>query len=210
MTPEPPAPTPRRKRRYLRWLGVLLLAYFAYAGWKAYDYRAAVEEAKALGWTVEFGTAFDHIKRDWRAALRMETWTQIRRVLEIDGEKGFTGHESLVLRLNPQSISIYNSPLPLNLSFLKHLADLRILEIQSFPEITDANMDQIQELTLLRGLFISDCPRLTHLNPLIGLKKLEWLELWYLPLIPKSDIQAFHATHPNTIIRVNHEPVSFP
>ncbi len=202
MTPEPPAPTPRLKRRYLRWLGVLLLGYFAYAGWKAYDYRAAVKEAEALGWTITNTSPFDDIKKHWRAAFRGETWTQIQRNLEINGPKGFTGHESLLLRLNPQALAIFHCHDPLNFSTLKHLPDLRILMIEDAAAMTDENMDEIQELTNLIGLYFGNCPRLTHLNPFIGLKKLEGLRLWDNPPIPQKDIKAFEAAHPDTIVEI--------
>ncbi len=198
MTPEPPTPTPRRKRRYLRWLGVLLLGYFAYAGWKAYDYRAAVKEAQALWWSVITSSPLDDIKEDWHAAFRMNTWTKTRRTLHIVHQQGLTGHESLILRLNPQAIHILTYQSPLNFSLLKHLPDLRHLSIERSPEMTDANMDQIAELTELKALFIIECPRLTHLNPFIGLKKLEEMFVLGSPLVPAKDIEAFKAAHPNT------------
>ncbi len=127
MTPEPPAPTPRRKRRYLRWLGVLILACFAYGQWKAYDYRAAVKEAQALGWFFNNTTPFDRIREDWHAAITMKTWTYPRRTLLIIKSQEFIGHESLLLRLNLQEIGIIECRGPLNLSLLKHLPDLRRL-----------------------------------------------------------------------------------
>ncbi len=203
MTPEPPAPTPRRKRRFLRWLGVLLLGYFAYAAWKEYDYRAAVKEAQALGWQVRTSSPFEYIKKDWHAAITLETWMQARRTLEIEGQQDFFSQQHLILRLNPQQIGITKHHGPLDLSVLKHLPDLRLLQIMNCPEMTDANMDQIQELTTLRMLIIVSCPRLTHVNLFSRLEKLEWLRLWDVPFIPQSDIDAFKAAHPNTHLDTN-------
>ena len=204
MTPEPPTPTPRRKRRYLRWLGVLLLACLAYGQWKAYDFRAAVNEAEALGWRVDNYSPIDDIKEDWHSAFRMRTWTKPRRKLLLIGKNGLIGHESLLLRLNPQAIHFQTYQSPLNLSLLKQLTDLRGLGIHGCSQMTDANMDQIQDLTELRALYIVRCARLTHLNPLIGLKKLEVLFLLENPKFPEKDIEAFKAAHPDT--NVTHLP----
>jgi len=202
MTPEPPTPTPRRKRRFLRWLGVLLLGYFAYAAWKEYDYRAAVKEAEALGWEVYKDVPPRGTKRDRFANIRMETWTQTHCSLLIYSLQSFIGHESLLVRLNPQDIFILTCPGPLNLSALKDLPALRVLMIHDFPEMTDANMDQIQELTNLKELAVTGWPRLTRLNPLIELKKLEYLGLDGVPLIPQKDIDAFKAAHPGTKVDI--------
>ena len=70
--------------------------------------------------------------------------------------------------------------------------------IEKSLEMTDANMDQIAELTDLKALFIMECPNLTHLNPFIGLKKLETLGVWGVPSIPHKDFEAFKAAHPDT------------
>ena len=198
MTPEPPAPTPRRKRRYLLWLGVLLLACFAYGQWKAYDYRAAVKEAQALGWQITDTSPFDDIKLDWHAAMDMKTWTNTRRHLVISGYQDVIGHESLLLRLNPEGIQVAFYSRPLNLLVLKRLSDLRWLSLFLYPELTNEHMDQIQELTQLKELEIVGAGRFTRLNPLIGLKKLKSLSLSDVPGIPDGDIEAFKAAHPNT------------
>ncbi len=210
MTPEPPAPTPRRKRRYLRWLGVLLLGCFAYGQWKAYDYRAAVKEAQALGWMIDDYSSFDDIKEDWHAAFRMETWTRIQRSLQIQELHGYTSHQSLLLRLNPQFIIIFKAGSPFSLASLKDLPDLRGLTIENSREMTDANMDQIEALTELRTLQFVDCPRLTHLNRFIRLKKLELLTLWSNQSIPMRDIEAFKAAHPNTAVDLFNIPPANP
>ena len=202
MTPEPPTPTPRRKRRYLRWLGVLLFACLAYGQWKAYDFRAAVNEAEALGWRVDNYSPIDDIKEDWHSAFRMRTWTKPRRNLLLIGKNGLIGHESLLLRLNPQAIHFHTYQSPLNLSLLKQLTVLRRLMIQKSLEMTDANMDQIAELTDLKALIIMECPSLTRLNPFIGLKKLEKMFVSQSPLIPKADIEAFKAAHPNAEVEI--------
>ena len=203
MTPEPPTPTPRRTRRFFLWLGVLLLVFSAWRGWKEYDYRAAVKEAKALGWYIENSSPFDDIKKDWHAAIRLKTWRDPRRGLAIKHTDVLTGHESLILRLNPQGIEISHCPTPRDFSFLKHLPDLRYLSITNLLEMTDANMDQIEELTELKNLHLYNCPRLTHLNPFIKLVKLKGLTLLEAPLIPKKDIEAFKAAHPNTNVFTN-------
>ena len=204
MTPEPPTPTPRRKRRYLRWLGVFLLVCFAYGGWKAYDYRAAVKEAEALGWEMNVYSPLNDIKEDWHAAFRRTTWTKTRRNLWVTGAQGLTGRETLLLRLNPQHITIFFGESRIDTSMLKSLSDLRGLGIHGCSQMTDANMDQIQELSNLKELAIGRCPRLTHLNPLIGLKKLEVLFLLDNPKFPEKDIEAFKAAHPDT--NVTHLP----
>ena len=202
MTPEPPTPTPRRTRRFFLWLGVLLLVFSAWRGWKEYDYRAAVKEAKALGWRFTETSPLDDIKKDWHAAFRMETWAKSRRSLWIGDTNGFNGHDALVLRLNPQEIFADDCLKSVNLSYLKHLPDLRILMIRNFPEMTDANMDQMGELTELRALILADCPRLTHLNPFIKLKKLNRLIGTNMPLIPTKDIDAVQAAHPDTKVAI--------
>ena len=47
MTTDPP---PRRKWHFTRWLIVFIVAVFGWSGWRAYAFRSALAEAKALGW----------------------------------------------------------------------------------------------------------------------------------------------------------------
>ena len=80
---------------------------------------------------------------------------------------------------------------------------MRFLAIRNASEMTNADMDPIEELTELTGLQFSNCGRLTHLNPFIGLKKLVVLKIGPLSPFPKKDIEAFKAAHPDTIVDYN-------
>ena len=65
---------PRRNWHFTRWLIVLIVAMLGWSGWRAYAFRSALSQAKALGWEVGYFDPVETIRRDWKAAFKKETW----------------------------------------------------------------------------------------------------------------------------------------
>ena len=81
MTTDPPPP--RRKWHLQRWLLLLAAGFLAYGGWTQYAFRAALKEARALGWAVYYTDPYEVIRADWKAAFRKATW--LDGVTHVDG-----------------------------------------------------------------------------------------------------------------------------
>src|SRR5437868_249810 len=112
MTPD--AATPSRRSRWRRWrIGWLLLAAMfavcAYGAWRQYDFRAAIQEAQALGWVWTYDDPMEAIRKDWKAAFRKATWTHGNRDLHIPSAAEFDSHPRLLPRLAPRSLSIFRT-----------------------------------------------------------------------------------------------------
>ena len=67
-------PPPRRKWHFTRWLIVLIVAVFGWGGWRAYAFRSALSQAKALGWWVEHTDPVETIRKNWKSAFEKATW----------------------------------------------------------------------------------------------------------------------------------------
>ena len=46
----------------------------AWSEWRAYAFRSALSQAKALGWKVEYTDPVEEIRTNWKAAFKKETW----------------------------------------------------------------------------------------------------------------------------------------
>lgn len=119
MNEPPPAKHPllRLLRKPLFWALALFLAVCGYQAWRVHDYRAAVDEAKRLGFEWEAEETFDLIRRDWRAALLKETRGPHERVLRIEPSLDPRGvfdlgrYRDLIHRLRPTQLFFSGSQL---------------------------------------------------------------------------------------------------
>ena len=176
MQPEAPAQKPRRYRHLVRWIFIGILAILGWCGWKAYDFRRAIEEARGLGWKWSYNDPFARIKENWKNGFRKETWKSTSRDLGISRDNKFEGHSDLVRRLNPTQISIENTFLGRDLSELKGLSDLTKLWLYKCPNL--ANIDALKDMKDLSDLKISEAPVLLSIDALKDLKTLERLDLF--------------------------------
>lgn len=187
----PPAKHPllRLLRKPFFWALALFLAVCGYQAWRVHDYRAAVDEAKRLGFEWEAEETFDLIRRDWRAALRKETWGTHERVLRIGSPFDnlgptidFSPNRNLLQRLRPTGLLIYQCE---NVDALNGLHSLQRLSLQNCPTLQ--NLDALKGLTGLQELELADCPALQNLDALKDLTRLQELYLWRCPKLQNLD-----------------------
>ncbi len=144
MSFESPAPKPARRIHCVRWLLLAFALLSAWASWRVYDGRQAVNEVKALGWYWESNEPMDAIRDDWKAAFRKETWLDAGRALIVPTAADFDSHRSLVGRLRPTVLQVDNSKAWEDLSSVRDLTGLR-------------NVDGLKGLSALQWLDLSGC-----------------------------------------------------
>jgi hypothetical protein len=88
------------------WIFAFVLGVLAWAGWREYDYRAAVREAQSLGWKWKSDEPFAKIRADWRSAFRKETWER-NSMLDVMPPGDLAAHGKLIRRLNPTSLNFW-------------------------------------------------------------------------------------------------------
>ena len=171
VTHEPPA-TPRRLRLGW-WFLAILLAVCAWLGWREYDYRCAVREAEAAGWSWESHEPFDLIIADWHAALQKATWTDRYRQLDLLPGSDLAQARSLIDRLRPTRLRA-SFCINADIDAIKHLTGLQQLWLP-YNELN--NVDGLKGLTGLRELNLSHCSALHNTDVLRGLTGLQRLDL---------------------------------
>ena len=199
-----------RRRRLLRacgWLVVPLLIASAWSGWREYDHRAAVREARAAGFEWREVTPSAVIRKDWRAAFRKETWGGSLRELDLGKVPTLTSVRPLLRRLRPtvlfahgckdadlqalnglsslQKVSLWYCPSLQNLDGTETLSALRNLDIFPCPALQ--NIDGLKGLTGLQSLVLQGCGSLQDLGALKGLTGLHTLALSRCPVLQNAD-----------------------
>ncbi|MCE9608760.1 MAG: hypothetical protein K8R23_00890 [Chthoniobacter sp.] len=153
-------------------LGVVVLATGGWSVWRAYDYRAAVREARAARFAFEESpTPFAAIRADWHAAFRRATWLEHKRELILPYGTDLAPLRPLLLRLDP--------------IFLQARAS--------------RNVDALRGLTRLRTLILGDA-EVKDLAPLAGLTHLQYLNLDRCTGLNAEAVAAFKAKHPAIIV----------
>lgn len=145
--------SPPRRRWHVGWwmLGFALVAC-AWAGWREYDFRAAIREAKAAGWQWETRDPVTLILADWRAVGRKETWTfHYRRVVHLPEGTNLAVARPLLARLRPTYLFAEGCPNP--------------------------DLNAFRGLPALQHLYINDCTALQNVDAFRGLSGLQWLDL---------------------------------
>ena len=187
----PTAPARRRWWRVLGWgMLVAAVAICGWSGWRAYDYRAAVREARAVGVHCVEITPWAAIRADWRAALRLATWTEHQRVLELPAGTDLAPLRPLLLRLDPTFLRAHECR---HLDALRGLTRMRVLEI-TLSEVKD--LAPLAGLAHLQSLYIGGCTGVADLAPLAGLAQLRVLHLHGCTGLGAGAVVAFKKSHP--------------
>ncbi len=163
-------PPPRRKWHFNRWLIVLILAMFGWSGWRAYAFRSALAEAKALGWEVENTRPLEEIRVDWMAAFSKATWLDGVTDIRIPTSEAFDQHLAIVHRLNPKALVIFDAATLRDLSALKPLTRLQTVSLKGCTRLT--NVDALKNLPALLWIELKGCAGLTNVDALKNLPAL--------------------------------------
>jgi hypothetical protein len=137
-------PPPRRNWHLARWFLVFAIATFGWSGWRAYAFRSALAEAKALGWFVEYTDPVEDISRNWQDAFKKRTWTDGVKVVSIPRSESFEQNLATIRRLNPSRLDIfYTARLP-HLSSFKGITRLRWLSLENCQGLTEESVGALQ------------------------------------------------------------------
>ncbi|MCE9609080.1 MAG: hypothetical protein K8R23_02515 [Chthoniobacter sp.] len=170
VAPLPPEVAPRG-----RWVGrgllLLALAACGWSGWREYDYRAAVREARAAGFVIMDPTALGVIRADWHAVLRLATWSAHERQLFLGEGADLAPLRPLLLRLDPTHLW---APRCRHLDGLHGLTRLRMLDLAG-SDVKD--LVPLAGFARLEQLYLSGCPGVADLAPLAGLAQMRRLDL---------------------------------
>ena len=163
---------PRRNWHFTRWLIVFIVAMFGWSGWRAYAFRTALAQAKALGWRVTYTGPVETIRTNWKAAFKNETWLDGVRDVVIPTSEAFEQHLAIVHRLNPTSLGISRAATLRDLSALKPLTRLQGITLFGCTRLT--NVDALKNLSALLVVNLGGCTGLTNVD---GLKDLSGLQM---------------------------------
>ena len=166
---------PRRKWHLNRWLIVAIIAMFGWGGWRAYAFRSALAEAKALGWTVRYADPVETIRADWKAAFNKATWPDGVRDVRIPTSEAFEQNLAIVHRLNPNSLGISSAATLRDLSSLKPLTRLQGISLSGCTGLT--NVDALKNLSALLVVNLAGCTGLTNVDALKDLSGLQMIAL---------------------------------
>ena len=169
------SPPPRRKWHFKRWFIVLSIAIFAWSGWRVYDKRSAIKEAEALGWNVLYTDPSEAIRWNWKNAFRKATWSDGVRTVAIQTGQSFEQHVSVVHRLNPTELLIYDAITLRNPSSFSPLTRLSHFGIGFGSSLE--NIDGLAGLPAIQTLKISGNSQLKNVDALKHLSTLEHVDL---------------------------------
>ena len=173
MTTDPPPP--RRKWHFTRWLIVLIIATFGWSGWRAYAFRSALKQAKALGWRVGYTDPTNEIRRNWKAAFKKETWLDGMKWLVIPTSGDLRRNLSTAHRLNPMALTIRHAEALRDLSTLSGLTRLQKIDLIHCTRLT--NVDALINLSDLQRVLLDNCTDLTNVDGLKNLSALKFVRI---------------------------------
>ena len=131
MQTETPETRTRRRWHFNRWVVVGVAALLAHGAWTAYAFRSALTQAKALEWEGEYTDPVEAIRADWKAAFKKATWLDGVLHVRIGTGEALEQHRSIVQRLNPKGLRIYDGHALRDLSSLKGLTRLEALVVEN-------------------------------------------------------------------------------
>ncbi len=166
---------PRRNWHLNRWLIVFIVAVFGWGGWRAYAFRSALAEARALGWEVFYTDPVETIRKNWKAAFEKETWLDGVTRIYVPTSGEFEQHLAIVHRLNPKELYIDNAHALRDLSALKPLDRLQAVGLDGCTWLT--NVDGLTNLSALEVVGLTGCTRLTNVDALKNLPALRYVNL---------------------------------
>ena len=166
---------PRRNWHFNRWLIVLIIATLGWSGWRAYAFRSALAEAKALGWRVEYIEPFGTIRAEWKLAFKKETWLGGVIYMVIPTSESFEQHLAIVHRLNPKALQIANAATLRDVSLLKSFSGLQGIWLYRCKGLT--NVNALKNLRALQSVYLDGCKGLTNVDALKNLSALQGVVL---------------------------------
>lgn len=175
-----PETPPRRKRQIFGSMILLVVVVLGWNGWRAYMFRAALKQAKALGWSVEYTGLVEAVQKNWKAAFARETWFNRVGKVMIPNSEQFEKRPSLVRWLNPRELVIheaYSLRSFSKFSSLTGLQELRLMNCTRLPQI-----DELRHLPALETLYLNNCSSadLAGLEHCTTLKNIVLHDLAYL------------------------------
>ena len=151
--------SPRRRWHLRRWFIVLMVGTLGWVGWTAYAYRAALSQAKALGWEVEHTDPVERIRKNWKSAFEKETWRDGVTYLIIPTSQEFEQHLDIVHRLDPRGLRIDDASTLRDLSALIPLKRLKNVAVGNATSLT--NVGALKNLPALQLVNLAGCTGLT-------------------------------------------------
>ncbi|MEK0450855.1 MAG: hypothetical protein RL088_3123 [Verrucomicrobiota bacterium] len=152
-----------------------LILVFGWVFWSTRQRELAINEARNLGWTVSYKTAFSIIKGDWRAAFRSSTWINDEPILTIDESSQFDKHADLVRRIAPRKLRIHDISDWTDLAHLRGFKSIRNLGLGSGRNIT--SLEGLESLPNLESFFAPGREKLRDISAIRELKRLRTLTL---------------------------------
>ncbi len=191
-------PPPRRKWHLQRWLLLLAAGFLAYGGWTQDAFRAALKEARALGWRLEYTDPSEEIRQNWKVAFKKETWLDGVTFVSILTSERFEQHLAIVHRLNPRELHIYNASSLRDLSALRPLTRLQGVSLDGCTGLT--NVETLKNLSALQEIYLINCTALTNVDALKYLFALKTVNLDGCTGLTKESVAALKAALPNARI----------
>ena len=167
---------PRRRWHLGRWFIVLRVGTLGWVGWRAYAYRSALSQARALGWAVHDTDPVESIRMNWKSAFEKETWLDGVTYLGIPKSQQAEQHLDIVHRLDPRELRILDAATMRDLSALISLKRLKHVVVVGATGLT--NVDGLKNLSSLQVVNLIGCTGLTNVDALKNLPVLEvvWLD----------------------------------
>ncbi len=175
MIPEEPTAKPRRRLKMRQWIIFTILAFIGWRGWRLYDFRSAVAEAKTLRWGQLAGDPFAVIFDDWRAAFRAKTWRDDGLFVSIPTGDELLRHRKLLHRLAPTDLEIRDGEELYDLSSIDSLSGTKRIWIDRCVNVE--NLDAVKGSTSLQTMALGGCIKLTSIK---GIKVFPNLRSLYL------------------------------
>ena len=173
----------------------LLLGGIGWFGWRAYDFRRAVREAKAARFSFQQSPGpVALIRADWHAAFRGATWSERSRTLLLPRGCDLALHRPLLLRLRPTHLVTLECR---NASAIRGLTRLYGLELTG-SDVKD--LAPLAGLAQLQSLELGGCTGVADLAPLAGLAQLQGLGLGGCTGLGAEAVAAFRQSHPQATV----------
>ena len=163
----------RRKWNITRWLLVFALVAMGWSEWRAYTFRSALAEAKALG--LLHPDPGNTIRENRKATFKEDTWLNGVTRMHIPTNEVFEQNLAIVHRLNPKELWIENAATLRDLSALKPLTRLQDVTLTGCTGLT--NVDGLKNLSALQKVYLSGCTGLTNVDALKNLSVLQEVDL---------------------------------
>ena len=209
----------RRKWNITRWLLVFALVAMGWSEWRAYTFRSALAEAKALG--LLHPDPGNTIRENRKATFKEDTWLNGVTRMHIPTNEVFEQNLAIVHRLNPKELWIENAATLRDLSALKPLTRLQDVTLTGCTGLTNVdalknlsalqevrldgctgltNVDALKNLSALQSVELAGCKGLTNVDGLKNLPALQTVDLFGCTGLTKESVASLRAALPNTKI----------